>query len=287
MRETYEVPTRPILVLGANGKTGRRVAERLAANGLPVRGVSRSTDPRFDWEDPETWGQVLSGVRSAYITFQPDLAVPGAGEAIRTFTSLAASSGVDRLVLLSGRGEPEAQACEQIVQDAGIDWTIVRSSWFSQNWSESFLLGPILSGHVAMPAGEIPEPFTDADDIADVAVAALTQDGHKGQIYELTGPHMLTFAEAVAEISIATGREIQYHQVSLEQYLEGLSDHGVSADFIGLLEYLFTTVLDGRNAQLTNGVRRALGRDSKSFAEFAVETAATGIWDTPDEGSSP
>jgi len=287
MNETYEVPTRPILVLGANGKTGRRVAERLAANGLPVRAVSRSTDPRFDWEDPETWGPVLSGVHSAYITFQPDLAVPGAGEAIRSFTSLAASSGVDRLVLLSGRGEPEAQACEKIVQDAGVDWTIVRSSWFSQNWSESFLLGPILGGHVAMPAGEIPEPFTDVDDIADVAVAALTQDGHNGQIYELTGPQLLTFAEAVAEISIATDREIQYQQISLEQYLEGLASHGVPADYIGLLEYLFTTVLDGRNAHLTNGVQRALGRDPRSFAEFAAETAVTGIWNVPDEGSSP
>jgi len=287
MNETYGVPIRPILVLGANGKTGRRVAERLAANGLPVRAVSRSTDPRFDWEDSETWSQVLNGVRSAYIAFQPDLAVPGAGEAIRAFTRLAASSGVDRLVLLSGRGEPEAQACEQIVQDAGIDWTIVRASWFSQNWSESFLLGPILGGHVAMPAGEIPEPFTDADDIADVAVAALTQDGHKGEIYELTGPHMLTFAEAVAQISAATGREIQYQQVSLEQFLEDLTEHGVPADYIGLLEYLFTTVLDGRNAHLTNGVQRALGRDPKSFAVFASETAAKGLWNVPDEGSNP
>ncbi|MFV2000901.1 MAG: NAD(P)H-binding protein [Acidimicrobiia bacterium] len=287
MNETNETPTRPILVLGANGKTGRRVIERLAAKGVPARAVSRSTDPRFDWKDPGTWSPVLSGARSVYITFQPDLAVPGAGETIRAFSEMAVSSGVDRLVLLSGRGEPEAQACEKIVQDAGADWTIVRSSWFSQNWSESFLLGPILGGHVAMPAGEIPEPFTDADDIADVAVAALTQDVHKAQIYELTGPRMLTFAEAVAEISAATGREIHYHQISLEQFVEDLTQHGVPADYIGLLEYLFTTVLDGRNAYLTNGVQAALGRDPKSFAEFAAETASSGIWNLPDEGSNP
>ncbi|GMQ94223.1 MAG: NAD(P)H-binding protein [Acidimicrobiia bacterium] len=287
MNETHEITERPVLVLGANGKTGRRVVERLTDKGVPVRAVSRSTDPRFDWEDPETWSQVLSGVRSAYITFQPDLAVPGAGDAIRSFSELAVSSGADRLVLLSGRGEPEAQACERIVQEAGADWTILRSSWFSQNWSESFLLGPILGGHVAMPPGQIPEPFTDADDIADVAVAALTQDGHDGQIYELTGPRMLTFAEAVADISTATGREIHYHQMSLDRYLEGLADQGIPADYIGLLEYLFTTVLDGRNAHLTNGVQRALGREPKDFAQFAAATATTGIWNVPDEGSSP
>jgi len=287
MNETHNTSLRPILVLGANGKTGRRVVERLATKGVPVRAVSRSTDPRFDWEEPATWSEVLGGVRSVYVTFQPDLAVPGADETIRAFTELAVSSGVERLVLLSGRGEPEAQACEKIVQDAGADWTIVRSSWFSQNWSESFLLGPILGGHVAMPAGEIPEPFTDADDIADVAVAALTQDGHKGQIYELTGPDMLTFAEAVDRISAATGREIQYHQIPLEQFLGDLTEHGVPTDYIGLLEYLFTTVLDGRNAHLANGVQRALGRDPKSFAEFAVETAATGIWNVPAEVGSP
>jgi len=287
MNETHDLSTGTILVLGANGKTGRRVAERLTSLGIAVRAVSRSTDPRFDWEDPETWGPVLSGVRGVYITFQPDLAVPGAAETIGAFTEMAVSSGVDHLVLLSGRGEPEAQACEQIVQDAGVGWTILRSSWFSQNWSESFLLGPILGGHVAMPAGDIPEPFTDADDIADVAVAALTQVGHAGQVYELTGPNLLTFAEAVQEIATATGREIQYQQISLEQFLEGLRDHGVPPDYIGLLEYLFTTVLDGRNAHLTNGVQRALGREPRDFAEDAAATAGTGIWNGPNDGSSP
>jgi len=287
MNETHDLSMGTILVLGANGKTGRRVAERLTSLGVAVRAVSRSTDPRFDWEDPETWGPVLSGVRAVYITFQPDLAVPGAAETIRALTEMAVSSGVGHLVLLSGRGEPEAQACEKIVRDAGVGWTILRSTWFSQNWSESFLLGPILGGQVAMPAGDIPEPFVDADDIADVAVAALTHNGHDGQTYELTGPRALTFAQAVADISTATGREIDYHQISLEQFLEGLSDHGVPPDYIGLLEYLFTTVLDGRNAHLTNGVQRALGREPRDFAEYAAATAATGIWNGPNDGSSP
>lgn len=286
MIETHEMAGRPVLVLGANGKTGRRVVERLTARGVPVLAVSRSTDPRFDWEDPETWSSVLSEARAVYVTFQPDLAVPGAGETVGSFAALAASQGVDRLVLLSGRGEPAAQACERIVQDTGVDWTIVRSSWFNQNWSESFQLGPVLGGHVAMPAGGIPEPFTDADDIADVVVAALTKDGHEGEIYELTGPGLLTFDEAVAQISIATDREILYQQVPLGEYLNGLASNGVPADYIGLLEYLFTTVLDGRNAHLADGVQRAIGREPKEFADYATETAATGIWNVSGEGST-
>ena len=285
MSDSQQPTAQPVLVLGATGKTGRRVVERLQNRGVPVRAVSRSGQPRFDWQDAKTWAPVLSGARSVYITFQPDLAVPGAGDTIRAFTAMAVTSGVEHLVLLSGRGEPEAQACEQIVQEAGVDWTILRCAWFSQNWSESFLLEPVIAGQVTMPAGEIPEPFLDADDIADVAVAALTEDGHAGQLYELTGTRMLTFAEAVAEISTATGRKIQYHQVPLAQYLAALADHGVPADYRWLLEYLFSTVLDGRNAHLNNGVQRALGRKPTDFAEYARATAATGIWQVPDQRS--
>lgn len=162
-------------LVGATGKKGRRVAEKLRTHSVPVRAVSRTTDIPFDWTDRSTWSAALSGARSAYITFQPDLAVPEAADAIREFSALAVESGLEHLVLLSGRGEPEAQVCEQIVRDAGVDWTIVRCSWFSQNWSESFLLDPVRGGVVTMPVGEIPEPFVDAGDIADVVVASLTE----------------------------------------------------------------------------------------------------------------
>jgi len=282
MNDSHQNRTKPILVLGATGKTGRRVVERLQTRGVPVRAVSRTTEISFDWTDQATWSPALRGARSAYVTFQPDLAVPGANEAIRAFSTLAVESGLEHLVLLSGRGEPEAEACEQTVQEAGVDWTILRSSWFSQNWSESFLLEPVLAGEVVMPAGEIPEPFVDADDIADVAVAALTQEGHAGQLYELTGPRMMTFPEAVAEISRATGRQIRYHQVSPEQFSNGLADHGVPADFVWLLDYLFTTVLDGRNAHLTDGVQRALGREPIDFADYVRATSGTETWKVSD-----
>src|SRR5215210_5268087 len=198
--------TKATLVLGGTGKTGRRVVERLAARGLPTRVGSRSGEPPFDWEDEATWVPALRDVESVYISYYPDLAVPGAAATVHSFTELAVESGVRRLVLLSGRGEEEAQVSEQTVRDSGADWTILRSSWFSQNFSEDYMLEPVLGGEVALPAGNMPEPFVDADDIADVAVAALTEDGHGGRLYELTGPRLLTFAEAVGEIAQAAGR---------------------------------------------------------------------------------
>jgi uncharacterized protein YbjT (DUF2867 family) len=267
------------LVLGATGKTGRRIVERLQAQDVDVRIGSRSATPSFDWEDRSTWPAVLDGVTAAYVCYFPDLAVDGAAEAIRELAKLAAERGVKRLVLLSGRGEPEAQRAERELQAAGTEWTVVRCSWFAQNFSESFMLDGVLAGEVAVPAGEIPEPFVDAEDIADVAVAALTQDGHHGQVYELTGPRALRFDEAVAEIAVATDREIRFVPVPIDAFAAGMIEGGVPDDEAGLVAWLFSEVLDGRNAEPQDGVRRALGRAPRDFGEYARTTAATGVWE--------
>jgi uncharacterized protein YbjT (DUF2867 family) len=266
------------LVLGGTGKTGRRVAERLQARGVPVRIGSRSSVPPFDWEDRDTWAAALEGAASAYVSYYPDLAVPGAPEAIAALSELAVETGTRRLVLLSGRGEPEAQRAEQVLQESGADWTIVRCSWFSQNFSEGAFVEQVLAGEVALPAGPAPEPFVDVEDIADVAVAALTEDGHAGQLYELTGPRLLRFDEAVAEIAEATGRPVRYVPISNDEFMGGLARVGVPDDVRSLLAFLFTEVLDGRNAYLTDGVQRALGRDPRDFADYARRTAAAGVW---------
>ena len=200
--------SKPILVLGGTGKTGRRVAERLTARGVPVRVGSRSGEPPFDWEDPATWAPALEGVGAVYLSYYPDLAVPGATEAVRSFADLAVGSGAPRIALLSGRGEPEAERAEHAVRDTGAHLTILRSTWFMQNFSEDYMLEHVLSGEIRLPAGDVPTPFLDADDIADVAVAALTDTRHVGRLYELTGPRSLTFAEVAAEIGAAAGREI-------------------------------------------------------------------------------
>ncbi|QJB30181.1 NAD(P)H-binding protein [Chitinophaga oryzae] len=270
--------TAPVLILGGTGKTGKRVGQLLTEKKRPFRIGSRSGSPAFDWEDPATWPAALEGVGAVYISYYPDLAVPGATDAIRALTQLAAERGVRRLVLLSGRGEKEAEACEEIVSNAGMEWTVLRCAWFSQNFSEGYLLEPLQAGFVALPAGDVREPFIDTDDIAEVAVAALTEEGHAGELYELTGPRLMTFAEAVAEVADAAGRPIQYQQVSAEEYAGMLKEYGLPDDHIWLVNYLFSEVLDGRNESLADGVQRALKRAPRDFKAYVRETAASGIW---------
>ncbi|MBZ9655643.1 NAD(P)H-binding protein [Phyllobacterium lublinensis] len=276
---TFHASRFPVLIVGGTGKTGRRVAERLTARGIPVRLGSRSGNPVFDWENPATWTTALDGVSAAYITYYPDLAVPGAAEAVGELARLAIRKGVKRLVLLSGRGEPEAQRAEQMLQASGADWTIVRASWFMQNFSESMLVGPILAGRMALPVDRVREPFIHADDIADVVAAALTDDRHIGQLYEVTGPRMLTFAEATAEIGAAAGRTIDYRTITPDAFMQDLEREQAPADIAALVNELFSVVLDGRNEYLTDGVQQALGRSPRDFSEYARETAATGIWE--------
>ena len=281
MNATTTVPTTPsgtTLVIGGTGKTGRRVAERLLARGRPVRIGSRSAQPPFDWDDEATWAPVLRDVHAVYITYYPDLTFPGAAERIRAFADLAVKGGARRLVLLSGRGEQGAVLSEKGVREADADWTILRSTWFSQDFSEHFLLEPVLSGVIALPAGDVAEPFVDLEDIADVAVAALTEDGHAGQTYELTGPRLLTFAEAADEIGAATGRDVRYVPVSPEEYARLAVEHGVPPEEVEGLAALFSEVLDGRNAHLADGVQRALGREPRDFRDYVRTAAASGIW---------
>ncbi|MBO9203289.1 MULTISPECIES: NmrA family NAD(P)-binding protein [Niastella] len=266
------------LVLGGKGKTGSRVVAQLQQLEWPVYIGSRSGDRPFDWEDQATWKEAIRDMEVIYLSYYPDIAVPGAVDVIRAFTQLAVECGVKQLVLLSGRGEAEAQACEKMVMALTIDWTIVRASWFCQNFSEGYLLDPVLAGQVALPVGDIPEPFVDADDIAAVAVTAITQPGHNHKVYEVTGPRLLTFKEAVGTIARETGRDIVFEQMPLEDYKAMLKEYAIPDDFIWLITYLFKEVLDGRNASIAHGVQEALGRPATDFNEYAKRTAKTGLW---------
>ena len=277
-KQTMDSTTQPTLVLGGTGKTGRRVVQRLQAHGRPVRIGTPSSSPSFDWNDPDSWPAALDGTGAVYLIHHPDLAVPGAVAAVRSFAELAVHRGVRRLVLVSGRGEPEAERAENAVRDTSADLTILRSTWFMQNFSEDYMLEHVLGGEIRLPAGEVPTPFVDADDLADVAVAALTDDRHAGQLYELTGPRSLTFAQAAAEITEASGREVRYVPVSLGQHAAEAAEHGVQPVLVDLLTYLFSEVVDGRNASTTDGVRRALGREPRDFSDYARAAAATGVW---------
>ncbi|MFF8841476.1 NmrA family transcriptional regulator [Streptomyces sp. NPDC015127] len=268
-----------VLVTAATGKTGRRVARRLAAAGADVRAGSRGGDVRFDWEDESTWEPALRGADAAYVNYFPDLASPAAPPALRTFGRLAAGTGVGRLVLLSGRGEPEAVVAEGALRESAVDLTVVRAAFFAQNFSEGLLHEGVLAGEFAFPAGATAEPFVDADDLAEVVVAALTEPGHGGAVHELTGPRPVTFAEAAREIGRATGREVRYVPVEAGEYARMLEGYGLPAPEARWLADLFAGLLDGHNASVTDDVERILGRAPRDFTEWAKETAASGTWD--------
>ncbi|WP_371153844.1 NAD(P)H-binding protein [Jannaschia sp. 2305UL9-9] len=269
--------TDPVLVIGATGKTGRRVAARLQAMDLPVRLGARQSDTPFDWQAPETWAPALRGARAAYVTYFPDLAFPGAVEKLKALCAVAKEVGVQRLVLLSGRGEHHAKLGEDVVRASGIGFTIVRSAWFAQNFSEGYLRAPILDGVLPMPGGGIAEPIIDIDDIADVVVAALTQDDHDGHLYEVTGPRLMTFADMARVLGDAIGRPIRHIPISFEDFHAEIAKSGDT-----FVADVFTAIaretLDGRNAHVSDGVMRALGRPPRDFADYAGTAAASGAW---------
>ncbi len=270
--------TKTTLILGGTGKTGRRVARRLLDRGLPVRVASRSSTPRFDWRDPTTWRPVMKDVQAMYLAYHPDLAAPGAPEALREVARVAVESGVRRIVLLSGRGEPQAEVSEQAVRESGAALTVLRSAWFSQNFSEGELKSSVLGGELVLPGpGDAVEPFIDVEDIADVAVAALSNDAHIGATWELTGPRLVSLDEVAAELTSITGRPVRYTQVSTEDFTAGLR-HAMPADYASFLGELFTFLLDGHNAHVSDDVERILGRRPRDFRDFVRDAARAGAW---------
>ncbi|NNF32934.1 MAG: NmrA family NAD(P)-binding protein [Saprospiraceae bacterium] len=271
--------TSNILVTGATGKTGRKVVEGLLRRNQNVRLGTRRNNPAFDWDDPSSWPGALEGMDKVYIVYYPDLAVPGAYEAIQGLTEAAKQAGVKKAVLLSGKGEKEAERCEQVVVNSGLDYTLVRASWFNQNFSESFLMDPILAGHVALPMPEAEIPFVDTDDIAEVVVEALLDDQHNGKTYEVTGPRKLTFQDVVKEISQATGRKIHYQPVTMEEYSGMMKAAGLPSDYIWLFDYLFREVLGNPdNHTISKDVEKVLGREATDFSDYARRTASSGVW---------
>ena len=271
--------TSPILIIGKTAKTGLRVEQRLQALGYDTRAVSRGSSPAFDWEDPATWREAMQGTELAYVTFYPDLAVPTAEKIIGDFFATAKKVGLRHIVLLSGRGEQGAERAEGLLTNSGLDWNVVRASWFMQNFSEGFMIDGILNGDLTLPAGDIAEPFIDIDDIADVAVAALTRPDLRNRLFEVSGPRALTFAQCAAEISYAAAYTVEYTQISMEAFSQLLHDQGMPEEMLWLMSELFTVVLDGRNSQPTSGVEEALGRPATDFSEYLEKVMASGAWD--------
>ncbi|MER5936170.1 NAD(P)H-binding protein [Streptomyces sp. NPDC001928] len=266
-----------VVVTGASGRVGSRVAQAASAAGLTVREASRARG--FDWEDPTTWAETLRDADAAYLMYPSDIGAPAAAEGIGALAREAVGLGVRRLVLLSARGEDQALPAEEALKSSGAHWTVVRAAWFAQNLSEGPLVEGMAHGELVFPAGEVTEPFIDVRDIADVVTAALTSDeGYAGRTLELTGPRLLSWREAVAEISAATGSTITYTPVPTRAYGEALAGFGVPPEEVELLVDVFETLMDGRNAHVTDGVREVLGRAPRDFTDFAREAAAAGAW---------
>lgn len=269
--------TQSILVIGATGKTGSRIAKSLEDKGHSVRRGSRSAPIPFDWNKPETWGPALDGISAIYISYFPDIAFPGAVEQVEEFTALAKQIGVGKFVLLTGRGEYHAERAEEVVRNSGVAFTIVRAAWFAQNYSEGALFDPVMAGVLPMPGGDIREPIVDVDDIAEVAVAALTEKGHEGELYEVTGPRLMSFNEMAQELSNAIGRPVQRLPISFEEFHSELARTN-GAMIADVITEIARETLDGRNASVADGVNRALGRPPRDFTDFAQDAARAGVW---------
>lgn len=273
-----------LLILGGTGKVGRRVVQRLQSAGQSVLAASRTGETSFDLGVPATWAPALDGVSGAYL-MEPDLRAGVDHQArIPRLVTEAVAAGVRRLVLLSAHGVGEAgadhplKAAEQAVRESGISWTILRPDWFSQNFSEGPWLPGILSGTLALPTGDGRTPFIDAEDIAAIAAAALTEDRHSGEIYQLTGPRAISFGEAAEIIGDAIGRTVRHVDVEPSVFVERSVSVGVPPDVARLLAGLFVAVRDRQGSPLSDGVERALGRPARSFEDYVAETVAAGGW---------
>lgn len=275
--------THRVLVTGGTGVTGRRITRLLAERGVDHRvgsrsGHTESGTPRFDWHSPGTWDGALEGVDAVYLCYHPDLAFPGAAETVTAFAERAVAHGVRRMALLSGRGEVEAQRAEKEVRAIFPRLTVLRCSFFAQNFSEHFFVPAVLSGTLALPVADVAEPFVDLDDVAEVAVGALTEEGHAGESYELTGPRAVSFADAGRMLEKTVGHPVEYRRVDAEEFVAGLASQGAPEEVGWGLVALFEEVLDGRNSRPTDGVERALGRPAGGFEEYVAKAARSGTW---------
>lgn len=279
--------TRNILVIGATGKTGRRLVPLLRARGLAVRAASRS--PRegvvgFAWEDASTHRRALDGVDAVYLI--PPALIENPVPLVAPFLQSAAALGVRQVALLSSMGagfpgEPSSSGRRQLeglVQDCGLAWTILQPSGFMQNFSEGFLLPAVRNGAIPNPAGDGRVALVDAGDIAAVAAVVLAggDSSHAGRTYNLTGPALLGFADAAAAIGRAAQRPVEARSMTAPQFLGMLAGAGVPNDYAAMLVRDQMAIRDGAAAVVADSVARIGGRAPVDFASYAA--AAASAW---------
>jgi hypothetical protein len=167
----------------------------------------------------------------------------------------------------------------QIVANSGLNYTLVRASWFNQNFIEGAFLDFVLAGHVALPMPEAAIPFVDADDIAEVVTKVLVDDTYNGETITVTGPKKQTFEQVVKIMEKAIGRDIQYIPLSIEEFKAGMKAAGLPDSYVWLFGYLFKEVLGNPDHQaVSEDVKRVLGRSATTFEAYTQKTLATGVW---------
>jgi uncharacterized protein YbjT (DUF2867 family) len=273
------IANRRVLVLGATGKTGSRVAGTLSEQGVSVRTAARGgADIHFDWNNPATFEGALRGVTGVYLV-SPVMRIDFAG-VVSDFLDQAEHAGVQNVTYLSAYGMEHALA-EVALRAVELDLesrssfthSIIRPAWFMQNFSETFLK-PV-DDEIVVPSGTGAEAFVNAEDIASVAAATLAEpERHAGRAYAPAGPESLTLDQAAQIISAAVGRTILYRDTDRDEWVDAMVRSGVPAEYGEVLRTLTETIASGRGSQPNGDVLAATGAAPVSFADFAAETAA-------------
>ncbi|MBB3918402.1 SDR family oxidoreductase [Rhizobium fabae] len=271
-----------ILVLGATGTVGRHVVDGLLAKGEAVKAASRSGKPVagaegvvFEYGRPETYGPAFEGVDRAHV-----LLASGHVDAKGLLLPIieAAAERKVKVVLQSVFGVdaddsiPYRQV-EIALEKSGTPYVILRPNWFADNF-HTFWKPGIDHGQIAVPAADGKSSFIDARDIAASSVAALTSSAFDGKAFNLTGPQALSYEEAAAILSEATGKPIAYDAISDEAFIAILTGAGVPADYASFLASIFYPVRQGWTAVVTNDVETLTGKAPRPLKTYAADYAA-------------
>ncbi|MFE9928453.1 NmrA family NAD(P)-binding protein [Streptomyces sp. NPDC005533] len=281
-------PTATTLVIGATGTTGGRTAAQLIAAGHRVRAAGRRATPlpgadpvRFDWYDPTTFGAALDGVDRAYLV--PPIGDPDPAAVMLPFLREAVAAGVRRAVLLSSSAIPEGGPAVGAVHRAlpGLfeQWAVLRPSWFMQNFTGAHAHADSIrtEGLIRTAAGTGRVGFVDADDIAAVAVRALTDDRAPDTDLVLTGPEALSHDDIAAIVSRVTGRPVVHHPLTHEDMYDRLAAV-IPPEFAAMLAAMDRAIAEGAEDRTTDTVERLTGRPPTPFrvvAERELRAGAT------------
>jgi uncharacterized protein YbjT (DUF2867 family) len=267
------------LILGGTGKVGRRLGQSLTAAGHAARAASRHAAVRFDWAEPATWPDALAGTDGLFI-IGPGSATDWSGRLTSLLTT-AQSAGTKHAVLLSARGVEflpggAVGQSEQALREGPLSWTILRPSHFAQNFTEAMFV-PV-DGVITTAVGTGAEPFIDVADVADVAAAVLARDTWHETTLELSGPEAITFAEAAAILTQASGTSVRFADESDASHVARLRAAGTPEGYIEWRMAMLGGIRSGADAYLSDGVQAVLGRPATSFREWARREVPAAAW---------